>query len=131
MLSRFVANKCGSREYLEATPLDPFGPIIPGTPGIPDITNPLGALGELGDVVSFFKHGGELLFTEQGWLRLGKIFGGSILLLWGLRILVQEGIWDKQKNNRPDEGTGTDPVRAATNTAKKAAEVAGTVAVVK
>lgn len=90
--------------------INPLGSIL----GVPNV----GGLSGIGDALSFFTHASELLFTEQGWIRVGKMVGGSILLFWGLRIIAREG-------------TGTDPVRAGSNVAKKAAEVAGTVAVVK
>lgn len=35
-----------------------------------------------------FKVIGEILFTPQGWLRIGKLVGGAILLLWGLERLI-------------------------------------------
>lgn len=93
--------------------LNPLEPLteIAGIEG-PSISNPFGGIAEL---ASFFQHAGELFFTEAGWLRLGKMFGGSILLLWGLRILVRES-------------TGADPVR----TVKKVTEqAAATAAIVK
>jgi hypothetical protein len=97
---------------LESVP-NPLNPLSAGPGG--GITNPLDALSEIGDIVNFFRHAGELLLTEQGWLRIGKMLGGSILLLWGLRVLVREG-------------TGADPVK----TGKKLAETAAaTAAVVK
>jgi hypothetical protein len=48
--------------------------------------NPLDSLKDIGAV---FLGAGELLFTPEGWLRLGKLIGGAILFLWGLNVLVQ------------------------------------------
>jgi hypothetical protein len=64
-----------------------------------------------GEIIAFFQHAGELLFTEAGWIRLGKMLGGVLLILWGLRVLVKQT-------------TGTDPVRVAKKTAEAAAAVA-------
>lgn len=77
-----------------------------------------GALGiDLGPffaIPAFFKGFGELVLTPEGWLRLAKLLGGSIFILWGLRIVIRES-------------TGSDPVKGAA----KAAEAAAVVATVK
>ncbi len=77
-----------------------------------------GALGiDLGPffaIPAFFKGFGELVLTPEGWLRLAKLLGGSIFVLWGLRIVIRES-------------TGSDPVKGVT----KAAEAAAVVAAVK
>jgi hypothetical protein len=72
----------------------------------------------LRNIAAFFRGIGELILTPAGWLRIGKLLGGVILLFWGLRIIIREA-------------TGTDPVKAATKTATKGAEVAALAATVK
>lgn len=117
------------------------GPFHVGTPG-PDINllhpfNPgeaaekgLGIIGgadipvvsdlanSLRNIAAFFRGIGELILTPEGWLRMGKLLGGAILLFWGLRIIIRES-------------TGTDPVKTATKTAAKGAELAALAATVK
>ena len=83
-----------------------------GIPGISDLAK------SIQGVNAFFTGLGELILTPEGWLRTGKLVGGSVLIFWGLRILIRES-------------TGTDPVKAATNTVKKGAEVAALAATVK
>lgn len=103
---------------------NPLGPLSPINPldGIPNIQDPVpGAsnpLEVLKGINAFFTGLGELILTPEGWLRLGKILGGSIFIMWGLRIIIRES-------------TGSDPVKAATNTVKKGAEVAALAATVK
>lgn len=82
------------------------------------IGNPLDTFHEFISIAAFFKGLGELILTPEGWLRMAKLGGGSILVFWGLRVIVRES-------------TGTDPVKAATNTAKKGAELAALAATVK
>lgn len=82
------------------------------------ISNPLDTLDSFISIAAFFKGLGELILTPEGWLRIAKLGGGSILVFWGLRVIVRES-------------TGTDPVKAATNTAKKGAELAALAATVK
>jgi hypothetical protein len=101
--------------------IDPLS-VIPGVP------NPLGgietSIGELGELVKFFKDAGELLFSPEGWLRLGKMFGGAILLLWGLRVLVRESTLEAP-------ASASAAVQAAKpHIVKKAAETAASVAAV-
>lgn len=48
-----------------------------------------GLLTPLTTIAEVFKSVGELLFTPEGWVRLGKLIGGAILFLWGLNTLVQ------------------------------------------
>lgn len=70
----------------EKVPLVPdLGDLAEGVGGlIPDaITNAFEAIGRV------FVSIGELLFTPEGWLRLGKIIGGVILVLWGLNTLIK------------------------------------------
>lgn len=76
-----------------------------GIPGVSDIAS------GLSNVAAFFRGLGELILTPEGWARLGKIIGGAILLLWGLRIIIRES-------------TGSDPVHTATKVAETAAAVA-------
>ena len=106
--------------------IDPFAPFNPGKaaeeglgivggldiPVVSDLAN------SLRNIAAFFRGIGELLLTPEGWLRMGKLLGGAILLFWGLRIVIRES-------------TGTDPVKAATKTAAKGAEVAALAATVK
>lgn len=40
-------------------------------------------------IAETFKVVGELLFTPQGWLRIGKLLGGAIFLVWGIEQLIQ------------------------------------------
>lgn len=103
---------------------NPLGPLSPINPldGIPSVQNPIPGVSNplefIKGVNAFFTGLGELILTPEGWLRLGKLLGGSILLFWGLRIVIRES-------------TGTDPVKATTNTAKKAGELALLAATVK
>lgn len=46
----------------------------------------------LADIARFFVGLGELLLTPEGWLRLGKILGGAILVLWGLNRFANQGM---------------------------------------
>jgi hypothetical protein len=111
---------------------NPLGPLSPVNPleGIPNIQNPFGAAGaDLGsnplagvealarsvnNISAFFVGFGELVLTPDGWVRTGKLVGGSILIFWGLRVVVRVS-------------TGTDPVKAG----KKVAETAALIATVK
>lgn len=68
----------------------------------------------LGDIAKVVEGFGELFLTREGWLRLGKLIGGAIMFIWGLRIVVRES-------------TGTDPVRTVTKTATQVAATAATV----
>jgi hypothetical protein len=70
------------------------------------------------NIAAFFVGFGELVLTPEGWVRSGKLVGGSILVFWGLRVVVRVS-------------TGTDPVKAATSTVKKGVEAAAIVATVK
>jgi hypothetical protein len=72
---------------------------------------PLGI--NLGDMLRFFKGFGELVLTPEGWLRLAKIGGGAIFVLWGLRIVVRES-------------TGSDPIKTVKHTATTVAAAAAT-----
>lgn len=96
-------------------PLGPLNPINPleGIPGIPGV----GGGGSLADFLAlpaFFKGLGELILTPQGWVRIGKLGGGALLIVWGLRVIVKQS-------------TGTDPI----GTAKKGVEAAAVVAATK
>lgn len=99
---------------------NPLGPLNPFNPleGIPNVQNPVpGAsnpLEVLAGMNAFFVGLGEFLLTRQGWVRLAKLSGGALFLVWGLRIVVRQS-------------TGSDPIGAA----KKAGEVVGTAVVAK
>ena len=112
---------------------NPLGPLSPVNPleGIPNVQNPFGGaslsnpLGgiealakSVNNISAFFVGLGELVLTPEGWVRMAKLGGGGIFILWGLRVIIRES-------------TGTDPVKAATSTATKAAEAAAVVATVK
>lgn len=112
---------------------NPLGPLSPINPleGVPNVQNPFGGaslsnpLGgiealakSVNNIAAFFVGFGELVLTPEGWVRSGKLVGGSILVFWGLRVMVRVS-------------TGTDPVKAATSTTKKVAEAAALVATVK
>lgn len=74
--------------------------------------NPIGdIIGPIEDISAVFKTLGELLFTPEGWVRIGKLVGGAALFLWGLGILIQ----------------GSKVVSKGTAGAKKAIEVAALV----
>jgi hypothetical protein len=106
--------------------IDPFAPFNPteaaekglgviggaNIPVVSDLAN------SLRNIAAFFRGIGELILTPEGWLRMGKLLGGILLLLWGLRIIIRES-------------TGTDPVKTATKTVAKGAEVAALAATVK
>lgn len=108
---------------------NPLGPLSPVNPleGIPSVQNPFGGsslsnpLGgiealakSVNNISAFFVGLGELILTPEGWVRTAKLGGGSILILWGLRVVIRES-------------TGSDPVKTVT----KAAEAAAVVATVK
>lgn len=76
--------------------------LFEGVGGAVGVPNPLGKGAEifgeasgLGSIAQpfitiseVFKVMGELLFTPEGWLRIGKIVGGSIFFLWGLEKIM-------------------------------------------
>lgn len=74
-----------------------------------------GKAGNIEDAVvgigQFFAIATRLLFTPAGWLQVGQVSGGIVLIGWGLHRLVQAS-------------TGVDPTAVARRTATKAAEVA-------
>lgn len=72
------------------------------------------AVGTIGDVGAFFAHASKLLFTPAGWLQIGEISGGVILIGWGLHRII-------------NSATGVNPTHTVTKTATKAAEVAAIV----
>lgn len=102
----------------DINPLQPFTGAPEAAAGLVGIDNPLEALQAFIAIPAFFKGLGELILTPEGWLRVAKLGGGSMLMFWGLRIIVRES-------------TGTDPVKAATSTVKKGAELAALAATVK
>lgn len=61
--------------------------VLPGVGALENLGNPLDSLVGIGE---FFKGAGELLFTPEGWLRIGKMLGGAIFFLWGVDILVRQ-----------------------------------------
>lgn len=73
-----------------------------------------GVVPGVGEISAFFTGAGELLLTPKGWLRIGKILGGAIFILWGINSLIKET-------------AGVNPG----GTVKKAAETAAVVATVK
>jgi len=86
------------------------------------VSNPLDAVKALGksinNISAFFVGFGELILTPDGWLRLGKLLGGSYLLIKGLNIVIKES-------------TGADVTKGAKDGAKKVAETAALIATVK
>jgi hypothetical protein len=72
-------------------------------------------LQQAGEVGSFLSKASKLLFTPEGWLQVGQVIGGVVLIGWGLHHLI-------------DASTG---VNVASATAKKAAKAAEVAAVVK
>lgn len=112
-------------ELLEgASGLDPFGlgsglteDVLGGAANI--LPDPLSGIAEfLKNISAFFKGFAELVLTPEGWLRLAKLVGGSILVLWGLKIVIRES-------------TGTDVVKKGSGVIKKGVETAAAVATVK
>lgn len=97
----------GLKDILPDVPGGSALDLLEGLPGEGIISN-------LTDIGAFFKGLGELLFTPEGWLRIAKMLGGSLLFLWGLRIVIRES-------------TGTDPV----GTVEKVAGTAAAVAAIK
>jgi Lysozyme like domain len=69
-------------------------------------------------IAAFFIGLGELILTPEGWLRLGKMIGGGIMFLWGLRIFIRMS-------------TGNDVVKTGKSAVSKAVEVAALAATVK
>jgi hypothetical protein len=67
--------------------LDPLGGGAGGSFGGIDVPNPLNGLKE---IAAFFVGLGELLLTPDGWIRIGKILGGALALLFGLNVLVKQ-----------------------------------------
>lgn len=75
---------------------------IPGLGGLDDVGGggfsfpdalpelDLGALvAVLDGLGAFFQGLGELLLTPDGWVRLGKVIGGALLLAWGLSAVMK------------------------------------------
>lgn len=98
--------------------------------GLPSIPSPLGPLSEAGENIigggsggisgilnsindfgTVVKRIGELIFTPAGWLRIAKMVGGAVMILWGIKIMIRES-------------TGTDVVKSGTKTVGKIADVA-------
>lgn len=102
--------------------ISPFLPFpfnaIPGVPGpkinVPGVSNPLDGLKAL---AAFFSKA-LTLFYPATWLRIGKIVLGFSLILYGLNALFKSSF-------------GVSPADKVVGGAKKAGEVAATVAVVK
>lgn len=123
-------SKRKAKTELAGFKLGPFdthiGPNIQLIPGIGNaaeaggnlLSSPGDILGTFKQLTAFFVGLGELILTPEGWLRMGKMIGGLVLALWGLRIII--------KNS-----TGTDPVAAVKNTVEKAGEAAAIAATVK
>lgn len=64
-------------------------PIEKGAEALGEVSG-LGALAQPFITISeTFKVVGELLFTPSGWLRIGKLIGGAIFLVWGIEQLIQ------------------------------------------
>lgn len=77
----------------------------------PSITNPFGGISEIAsDLKGMF----SLLFTPEGWLQIGQVFAGVILIGWGTHQLIKVS-------------TGTNVVRKSTGLGVKAAEIAAVV----
>jgi hypothetical protein len=89
-------------------------PEIPGGPG-PTLPQILSSPADtIGDISNFFKLASKLLFTPEGWLQIGEVTGGIILIGWGTHRLI-------------NASTGVNPTRTVTHTAAKAAEVAAVI----
>lgn len=43
----------------------------------------------IANIGATFKVVGELLFTPEGWLRIGKLLGGALFFVWGVERLIQ------------------------------------------
>lgn len=57
------------------------------------VPDAIGALaGVLERIARFFVGLGELLLTPEGWLRIGKLLGGAILVLWALNAFAKQGL---------------------------------------
>lgn len=67
-------------EIDDALKFSPAG--IPVQQGIEDAIDPMKAIG------AFFTDAAKLLFTPEGWLQVGQIGGGVILIGWGLAHLI-------------------------------------------
>jgi len=68
----------------------------------------------LGGVVTFFQSLSKLMFTPEGWLQVGEVTTGVIMIGWGLHQVIKSS-------------TGVSPVRTATKAGTKAAEVAAVI----
>jgi hypothetical protein len=81
-------------------------------------SNPLsgitGAIGGVSEAGQFLGLAAKFLFTPEGWLQLGQIVGGVVLIGWGLHHIITVS-------------TGVNPTQTVTKTATKAAEVAAVV----
>lgn len=82
------------------------------------LTHPLKTAEEgingIGETAQFLSELSKLLFTPEGWLQIGQVAGGIILIGWGLHHII-------------NVSTGVNPTHAVTKTATKAAEVAAIV----
>lgn len=97
---------------------NPLGPLnglateglehVPGLGGVGE------ALGSISEVGKFLGELSKLIFTPEGWLQIGQVAGGIILIGWGLHHII-------------NVSTGVNVTRTATRTAAKTAEVAAVV----
>lgn len=63
-------------------------PLEKGAEALGEVSGLSGIVQPFLTISEVFKVVGELLFTPQGWLRIGKIVGGAIFFLWGLEKIM-------------------------------------------
>lgn len=63
-------------------PFEKGAEVLGEATGLNAIVQPFLTISEL------FKVAGELLFTPEGWLRIGKIVGGALFFVWGLEKIM-------------------------------------------
>lgn len=95
--------------------VDPLAPFDAAPKaGLEALKSPGSVLGGIGEVAKFFTEASKLLFTPEGWLQIGQVSGGVILIGWGLHRLV-------------NVSTGVNVAGQAKHAGLKAAELAAVV----
>jgi hypothetical protein len=121
---REQAGQTANVGFFESIPEGPLaGKIVEGILGTGGgaVGEAAGKVGEkaldatgLGGIAEFTKTLSKFLFTPQGWLQIGQVSGGIILIGWGLHHIIQTA-------------SGVNPTHTVTHAATKAAEVAAIV----
>lgn len=97
---------------------NPEGPLTEAEKKALEGGNPIqgveNAVGSLEGTAQFLNDAAKLLFTPEGWLQIGQVVTGVVLIGWGVHHIIQTA-------------SGVNPTRGVTHVAAKAAEVAAVV----